>query len=64
MAAVLPLLPLMAAGCIPTAVDGDAPELAGRTVELTLLHTSDIHSRLLPYDFDPSFTDNQLGLQD
>ncbi|MCB9778164.1 MAG: bifunctional metallophosphatase/5'-nucleotidase [Alphaproteobacteria bacterium] len=49
---------------VPTAVESDAPALVGQDVRLTILHTSDIHSRLLPYDFDPSFTDNQLGLAD
>jgi len=53
-------------GCqmLPTARMGDSPALVGQDVRLTILHTSDLHSRLLPYDFDPSFTDNQLGLAD
>lgn len=51
-------------GCLPVAVDGGAPDLAGQAVRLTFLHTSDLHSRLYPYDFDPSFTDNGLGLAD
>lgn len=60
------LLMIGICGCdlVPTAVQGDAPALAGQDVRLTLLHTSDIHSRLLPYVFDPSFTDNTLGLAD
>ena len=29
---------------------------------LTLLHTSDIHSRLLPYDYAPIKTDIDLGI--
>ncbi len=53
-----------AVGCVPTAVDGDPPDLAGHAVRMTFLHTSDVHARLFEYDFDPSFTDNQLGLQD
>ena len=53
------------AGCaLPQAEDGDVPDLTGQAVRLTILHTSDIHSRLLEYDFDPSFTDNTLGLGD
>lgn len=52
------------AGCVPIAYDGDAPDLTGRPVRLTLLHTSDIHSRLYEYNFDPSFTDEELGLSD
>ena len=53
-------------GCdmVPLAVDGGAPDLTGQDVRVTFLHTSDIHSRLLPYRFDPSFTDNALGLAD
>ncbi len=64
--APLVVAPLALAGCqmLPTTVDSDAPALVGQDVRLTILHTSDIHSRLLPYDFDPSFTDNQLGLAD
>lgn len=60
------LLPAALAGCdmLPRQVDGDAPDLSGQDVRVTFLHTSDLHSRLLPYDFDPSFTDNGLGLAD
>ncbi|MCB9761922.1 MAG: bifunctional metallophosphatase/5'-nucleotidase [Alphaproteobacteria bacterium] len=49
---------------VPHAIQAEAPALAGQDVRLTLLHSSDIHSRLLPYTFDPSFTDNGLGLAD
>jgi 5'-nucleotidase / UDP-sugar diphosphatase len=48
---------------IPQAtLDINGPALAGQDVRLTILHTSDIHSRLLPYEFNPSFTDRELGL--
>ena len=40
----------------------EAPKIAGRDVRLTILHTSDIHSRLLPYDFQPLRGDQELGL--
>jgi 5'-nucleotidase len=40
------------------------PALAGQDIRLTILHTSDIHSRLIEYEFDPSYTDNLLGLAD
>lgn len=63
-ALLLALPALTACGFLPVATDMQAPDLGGRDVRLTILHTSDIHSRLLPYDFDPSFTDNQLGLAD
>lgn len=55
---------LTACDMVPHAVDGGAPDLTGQDVRVTFLHTSDIHSRLLPYRFDPSFTDNALGLAD
>jgi 5'-nucleotidase len=58
------LLAALAVGCVPVARDGGGADLAGRAARLTLLHTSDIHSRLFEYDFDPSFTDNTLGLAD
>jgi len=38
------------------------PDLTGVDVRLTLLHTSDIHSRVFPYDMVPQFTDENLGL--
>ncbi len=59
-----PALLLALAGCVPRPVDGEAPDLTGEAVRVTFLHTSDIHSRLLEYNFDPSFTDNGLGLAD
>ena len=48
--------------CLPTAHEGSAPAIDGMDVRLTILHTSDIHSRLTPYNFEPSFTDQSLGL--
>jgi 5'-nucleotidase/UDP-sugar diphosphatase len=47
--------------CLPT-LEGYDIDLSGQQVRLTLLHTSDIHSRLLPYDFNPLKTDVDLGL--
>lgn len=55
---------LFAAACVPYAFEGDAPDLEGKAVRLTFLHTSDLHSRLYEYAFDPSFTDETLGLSD
>jgi 2',3'-cyclic-nucleotide 2'-phosphodiesterase (5'-nucleotidase family) len=47
--------------CLPV-TEGDNPDLAGQTVRLTVLHTTDIHSRMLPYDLAPLKTDQDLGL--
>ena len=43
-------------------MEGQDIDLRGQEVRLTLLHTSDIHSRLVPYDFTPLKTDVDLGL--
>lgn len=40
----------------------DQPDLAGQDVHLTVLHTSDIHARLLPYFQQPGLIDRGLGL--
>ncbi|MBX5481774.1 MAG: bifunctional metallophosphatase/5'-nucleotidase [Myxococcaceae bacterium] len=41
---------------------GDDTDLSGQEVRLTILHTSDIHSRIEPYYFNPLKTDVDLGL--
>ncbi len=43
-------------------VTREPPDLVGRDVRLTLIHTSDIHSRLFPYDQVPNRFDQELGL--
>lgn len=50
------LLPL---GCVQKA---DPVDVEGKDIRLTLIHTSDIHSRILPYHHIPIFTENKLGL--
>jgi 5'-nucleotidase len=52
-------LGLFLAACIDEGVDY---QIDGTDVEAVFLHTSDIHSRLLPYRMDVLFTDEQLGL--
>jgi 2',3'-cyclic-nucleotide 2'-phosphodiesterase (5'-nucleotidase family) len=47
------------AGCT---VSRPQPALTGQDIRLTFLHTSDIHSRLIPYDMVPTRTDQQMGL--
>ncbi len=43
---------------------GELPELNGVDTRLTILHTSDIHSRLFPFELSPSASDNNLGLHE
>jgi 5'-nucleotidase / UDP-sugar diphosphatase len=52
---------LLAASCINDPV---SPDLEGVPVRLTILHLSDIHSRIFPYDMVPQFTDQELGLEE
>ncbi|NOZ02257.1 MAG: bifunctional metallophosphatase/5'-nucleotidase [Deltaproteobacteria bacterium] len=40
------------------------PDLNGLDVRVTFLHTTDIHSRLLPYKLAVPLTDRNLGLKD
>lgn len=51
----------LAASCVPL-LDGSEYDLSGQQIRLTVLHTSDIHSRLLPYDYAPIKTDIDLGI--
>ena len=53
------LAALVGASCV---VDQEQATLEGQDLRLTILHTSDIHSRLLPYDLQPLTTDRNLGL--
>ncbi len=38
------------------------PDLTGKTVSITFIHTTDIHSRLYPYYMVPNIPDQNLGL--
>ncbi len=44
-------------------ISQEQPKLWGQDLSLTILHTTDIHSRLVPYDFQPLKTDQDLGLR-
>jgi len=59
LAAAVALSALGATACTTT---HEAPNLKGQDVRLTVIHTSDIHSRLLPYDFQPGAVDRGMGL--
>jgi 5'-nucleotidase / UDP-sugar diphosphatase len=48
-----------AGGCT---VEREQPNLVGQDIRLTLIHTSDIHSRLFPYNFVPNVFDRGYGL--
>src|SRR5688572_5801693 len=52
-------LALSASACTVTR---DSPDLVGQDVRLTILHTSDLHSRLFPYTFVPNRFDRDDGL--
>ncbi|MCE9577503.1 MAG: bifunctional metallophosphatase/5'-nucleotidase [Deltaproteobacteria bacterium] len=43
-------------------VEREQPKLVGQDIHLTLIHTSDIHSRLFPYFFVPNTFDQAYGL--
>jgi len=43
-------------------VERDQPNLVGQDIRLTFIHTSDIHSRLFPYQFKPNRFDAADGL--
>lgn len=50
-----------AGGCVVN--EGEPIDLGGQEVLLTILHSADIHSRLLPYDMQVGAVDRRLGLQ-
>lgn len=60
--AAIVLVTLTAAGC--RVLTGGNPNLENQDVRLTILHTSDFHSRLVPYVFTPGLTDQDLGLDE
>jgi 2',3'-cyclic-nucleotide 2'-phosphodiesterase (5'-nucleotidase family) len=50
---------VMASACTE---DETQPNIVGQDVRLTIIHTSDIHSRLFPYNFVPNSFDQGYGL--
>jgi 2',3'-cyclic-nucleotide 2'-phosphodiesterase (5'-nucleotidase family) len=50
---------VLAVGCT---VEQKQPNLVGQDVRVTIIHTSDIHSRLFPYNFVPNKFDQDFGL--
>ena len=49
-------------GLAACTVTRDEPDLVGQDIRLTIIHTSDIHSRLFPYTFVPTRFDQDDGL--
>ena len=49
-------------GSVSCYYKSDTPDITGRDIRLTLLHTSDLHSRVLPFDHAPMYTEQKLGL--
>ena len=41
---------------------GDTPDISGHDIRLTILHTSDIHSRVYPFSHAPMYTEQKLGM--
>jgi len=56
-------LALASLGQTACTLEREAPDLVGQDVRLTVIHTSDIHSRLFPYDFVPNRFERDYGLQ-
>lgn len=50
--------------CASCYYSGETPDIEGKDIRLTLMHTSDIHSRILPFDYTPMYTEEKLGLVD
>ncbi len=44
--------------------EGETPNLKGVDTRMTFLHTSDIHSRLIPFELQPTASDGYNGLAD
>lgn len=55
------IVPSVSSSCLPT--EGEKVDLHNQRVRLTLIHTSDIHSRLFPYQYTPLLPDRNAGLQ-
>lgn len=55
------IVPSVSSSCLPT--EGERIDLHNQRVRLTMIHTSDIHSRLFPYQYTPLLPDRNAGLQ-
>jgi 5'-nucleotidase / UDP-sugar diphosphatase len=55
-------LAVVLAGAVGCTIEQAQPNLVGQDIRLTIIHTSDIHSRLFPYTFVPNKFDQDYGL--
>jgi 5'-nucleotidase/UDP-sugar diphosphatase len=53
---------LASASALGCTIKQEQPNLVGQDIRLTFIHTSDIHSRLFPYNFVPNVFDRGYGL--
>jgi 2',3'-cyclic-nucleotide 2'-phosphodiesterase (5'-nucleotidase family) len=53
---------LLGSALLACTVTQEQPDLRGQDIRLTFIHTSDIHSRLFPYNFVPNVFDRGYGL--
>ncbi|MBN2694913.1 bifunctional metallophosphatase/5'-nucleotidase [bacterium] len=44
--------------------NGDPVDLSGSEVKLTIFHTTDIHSKILPFQYQPTSWDVKMGMKD
>lgn len=62
LAAGLTALMVLVGGCeLKEGEEGIAP---GQAVKITFIHTTDWHSRLVPYTFEPTRADREMGIED
>lgn len=60
---VAPGLVLAISGLAACTVTRESPDLVGQDIRLTFIHTSDIHSRLFPYNAEANRFDEEYGLR-
>lgn len=56
------LLLIFVATFVACNITTNQPDLNGKTISITFIHTADIHSRLFPYNMVPNISDQNMGL--
>lgn len=59
---MLPFLVAVVASLAACTYSREPADLRGQDVRMVLIHTADVHSRLLPYQYAPNTPDRNLGL--